>query len=406
MTDALAGSRKLWDDHARRDPLWAILSDPSKKGGRWDLERFFQTGVGEIAYILYQLQFRGVVAGRGSALDFGCGVGRLTQALAAHFDHVVGLDISPRMTQLAAGLNQFPQRVRYASNERADLSAWGDGAFDFIVSSIVLQHIRPELTLQYLREFHRVLSPVGIMVFQLPSHERGPDDLPPPPQIRAMPDDAYQASLVVAGMPSAVRPGTEISLAIEVTNASGVPWSQQDSGLVRAGNHWLDGARHRMLLRDDGRTSLPAMLPPGHSCHLVLSITAPAEEGNYECEIDLCHEGVVWFGEKGSQVVRFPVRVSQSAEPAELSRACPPVIPAPSDERRNELPAPRQRSGHALAGEAEGTADPEPFPMYGIPKDTIVNFIAGMGDELIHAENDPSCGADWVSYRYFVRKRA
>lgn len=38
---------------------------------------------------------------RKHALDFGCGVGRLTQALAAHFDEVTGVDISPSMIKLA-----------------------------------------------------------------------------------------------------------------------------------------------------------------------------------------------------------------------------------------------------------------------------------------------------------------
>ena len=47
MIERLTGSQELWDGHARRDPLWAILSDPAKKGGRWDTERFFQTGVAQ-----------------------------------------------------------------------------------------------------------------------------------------------------------------------------------------------------------------------------------------------------------------------------------------------------------------------------------------------------------------------
>jgi hypothetical protein len=40
MSDTLDQSRQFWDSHAQRDRLWAILSDPARKGRRWDLERF------------------------------------------------------------------------------------------------------------------------------------------------------------------------------------------------------------------------------------------------------------------------------------------------------------------------------------------------------------------------------
>src|SRR6185295_15807017 len=155
---ALESSKELWDALAEVDPLWAILSDTAKKGGRWDVKRFFQTGIAEIALLFYELQLRGVDVSRASALDFGCGVGRLTQALASHFDHAVGVDVSPKMIELATAINRFPQRVSYVVNDRPDLSAFGNAAFNFIVSSIVLQHISPEITLGYLREFHRVLA--------------------------------------------------------------------------------------------------------------------------------------------------------------------------------------------------------------------------------------------------------
>ena len=44
MTDGLEESRNYWDRHARRDPLWAILSDAAKRDGRWDTTRFLDIG--------------------------------------------------------------------------------------------------------------------------------------------------------------------------------------------------------------------------------------------------------------------------------------------------------------------------------------------------------------------------
>src|SRR5436190_168234 len=45
------------------------------------------------------------------------------------------------------------------------------GAFDLVLSSVVLQHVpRREWIEGYLREFVRVLAPGGAIVFTLPSH--------------------------------------------------------------------------------------------------------------------------------------------------------------------------------------------------------------------------------------------
>src|SRR5512147_2288602 len=96
---------EFWEDAAQRDPLWAILSDPTKRGRQWDLGEFFETGRREISLLLYQLRQLGHPPSAGRALDFGCGVGRLTQALAATFAEVVGVDVSPTMIRLARELN-------------------------------------------------------------------------------------------------------------------------------------------------------------------------------------------------------------------------------------------------------------------------------------------------------------
>jgi ubiquinone/menaquinone biosynthesis C-methylase UbiE len=43
-----------------------------------------------------------------------------------------------------------------------------DGAFDFAITWIVLQHLPPSLTRTYITELLRVVKPGGILVFQLP----------------------------------------------------------------------------------------------------------------------------------------------------------------------------------------------------------------------------------------------
>lgn len=103
------------------------------------------------------------------ALDFGCGVGRLTQALANFFNMVDGVDISPSMIDLARKYNQFGDRVKYYLNNKNDLSIFDDNSYDLIYTTDVFQHMSPQYMEGYLMELLRVLSPEGLLIFQLPS---------------------------------------------------------------------------------------------------------------------------------------------------------------------------------------------------------------------------------------------
>ena len=57
---------RRWEKLARTDPLWAILSDPSKKGNRWEVDRFFRTGQDEIRDVLDRVGALGYQPGRGT----------------------------------------------------------------------------------------------------------------------------------------------------------------------------------------------------------------------------------------------------------------------------------------------------------------------------------------------------
>jgi SAM-dependent methyltransferase len=160
--------QEYWEKHARTDPMWAILTCPAKAGGLWTREEFFATGLGEIAYVMTKAKRWAVPRNRGTVLDFGCGVGRLSQALADHFEHVTGVDISSTMIELARGYNRFGQRCEYVCNTKSDLCQFPDRAFDMVCCYITLQHIRPRLVRRYLNEFLRVLKPGGLLLFQLP----------------------------------------------------------------------------------------------------------------------------------------------------------------------------------------------------------------------------------------------
>ena len=160
--------KRNWEGLAKSDPLWAICTDPARRNGNWSREEFFATGKNEFRTVIECLRSLELkVDFSGAALDFGCGVGRLTRAMAAYFPECWGVDISPTMVRLAAEFNQDVPPCRFVLNEHGDLRPFRDGQFTFVYSSIVLQHIAPRYSQQYLAELVRVLKPGGILVFQL-----------------------------------------------------------------------------------------------------------------------------------------------------------------------------------------------------------------------------------------------
>jgi SAM-dependent methyltransferase len=176
----MAGTMKLnrlrenWDSLAQSDPLWAIISWPEKKGRKWELDEFFETGRREVSAVMnYLASLRGNFPRR-RALDFGCGVGRVTQHLADFFDVAYGVDIAPTMIYLARQYNRQGSKCVYYLNETDDLRAFDDNFFDFIYTNITLQHISPGHCRNYLREFVRTLAEDGALIFQLPDKPRLP----------------------------------------------------------------------------------------------------------------------------------------------------------------------------------------------------------------------------------------
>lgn len=161
--------KKNWDGLAKEDPLWAILSDPAKKGGQWDEADFFDTGKINIKGLIQRVRALKIDGPTRRALDFGCGVGRLTQALCGYYEESHGVDISATMVQMAMQKNQHGTRCRYHLNEANDLKLFESNSFDLILSLLVLQHMEPRYSSVYIQEFLRILSPAGVLIFQLPS---------------------------------------------------------------------------------------------------------------------------------------------------------------------------------------------------------------------------------------------
>ena len=363
--DPMLAQHRVWEDWAQADPLWAILSDPTRKGGRWDLDEFFASGKPDVQLAIDQVAERKIPLNQGRSLDFGCGVGRLTQALADHFERSDGVDIAETMIELANTYNRVGDRCRYHLNQQADLALFDDDSFDFVYSTIVLQHNPPDVAARYIEEFVRILAPGGVAVFDMTAELAG----------TSLPPASHQAAISL-GPIGTVVPGEPFTVAVTVTNTSGQDWPAGTR--LAAGNHWYPAGSDRMLVQDDGRATMHDGLTAGSTTDVALQVTAPDEAGRYRLEVDLVEEAVCWFADVGGQPASVDVKVARRR----WNRRTDPA----------EAPPPPDSQG------------PAPFEMNGLPREQVEATVAATGADLVDVLHSDRGGANWDGYRYFVVK--
>lgn len=349
--------------------MWAVLTGPLGASRSWDTEAFFRTGVDEITSVLARVRAVGLTPPPGRALDFGCGVGRLTQALAAHFAGVDGVDIAPAMIEQARALTPPGLACTYHLNEADNLALFPDATFDFIYSSITLQHMEPRYSRRYVEEFFRVAKPGGVIVFQLPS-EAVPVERPQSRQSGPLTNAGCRARI---DAPPALRcaPGAPVLLRVMVRNEGPEVWcssGRADDGRfsVHLGNHWR-GRFGLMRVLDDRRAGLSFDVGPGESIEVALAFTAPMR-GRWILELDMVQEEVRWFAQAGSPTARVPVTIDPSLPPGTVE-GLPPVM-----------------------------------EMHGIPRPEVEALMAACGGVLRAVDRDESTGEGMNSFRYIAQR--
>jgi SAM-dependent methyltransferase len=162
VKDWTATMQQEWDARARENARYYIATDvpeeeaPFYASGRADYQKFARAF----------LDRSGFTPGGKTALEIGCGIGRMTRAFAEEFGEVIGADISPEMVDRARA--HAPGNARFVCVSGSDLAEIGDASVDFAFSYIVFQHI-PEKSaiLCYIEEAGRVLRPGGLFRFHM-----------------------------------------------------------------------------------------------------------------------------------------------------------------------------------------------------------------------------------------------
>lgn len=145
-----------WRELGATQPYWGVLTHPDYRTEALtpaSLEAFYASGAEYIADIAHRLQAATGKPPQGRALDFGCGAGRLAEAMTAYATQVTGVDISPGMLDEA----------RKRGGKAAYVETLPDGPFDWINSFIVLQHIAPARGLKLIEDLLARLAPGGLV---------------------------------------------------------------------------------------------------------------------------------------------------------------------------------------------------------------------------------------------------
>ena len=161
---------RSWDERARKDAFFYIASWRKD----WDLPAFFKSGEDDYERLVAPLFQHACFLTQGkTAIELGCGAGRMTRVFAAHFSQVVAFDISEEMLKKAKALLPECGNVTWLHSNGGDLREAGGESSDFVFSYLVLQHLpQEELVCAYIREMLRVLRRDGLCLFQFNGSKR------------------------------------------------------------------------------------------------------------------------------------------------------------------------------------------------------------------------------------------
>lgn len=162
-----------WEMLAQSKPYFAVLTNEKFLPDRIDEQaktEFFASGKAWIRFITETIRIhtRAQFAPK-TAIDFGCGVGRLTFAMAEHVESVTGVDIAPSMIE-EAKRNSVSLGVTNAKFEQLIDDC---PPSDWVNTTIVLQHIPPERGYGIIQTLLSKVAPRGVISLHVTTFREG-----------------------------------------------------------------------------------------------------------------------------------------------------------------------------------------------------------------------------------------
>lgn len=163
-----------WEEKAKSNPLFAIMSqenfiNASSEITEDQLSLFYNRGEQFWQRWFQTLFWETNDKKESRILDYGCGMGRITNQAANFSSHTYGVDISKTQIEYAKKYCPNSDRIQFHSlNEKDFTIPLQNDFFDIVYSYAVLQHIKLRSSLGIaIHEMCRVLKKKGILKIQI-----------------------------------------------------------------------------------------------------------------------------------------------------------------------------------------------------------------------------------------------
>jgi 2-polyprenyl-3-methyl-5-hydroxy-6-metoxy-1,4-benzoquinol methylase len=165
--------KSQWTRLGAAEPFWSVLSEEKYMVRNMDIHRlteFYESGRRTVSHLEAFAGRANISLPAGTCLELGCGTGRVTRHLASRFERVIAVDISPGNLDLCkqyladAGVTNVVNLLLHEPEEISTLPE-----FDFLFSTIVLQHNPPPVQKFMITELLSKLRAGGGLFVQLPT---------------------------------------------------------------------------------------------------------------------------------------------------------------------------------------------------------------------------------------------
>lgn len=165
-----------WSALGLSDPHWSVLTNDKFRKANFaeNEEEFFRSGQHVVSLVQAFAERNNAVIPRGHVLEFGCGTGRITSALAGAFETVTAVDVSSGHLALCQETLLRRGATNVSCLQLDSLQALASlPTCNFLLSTIVLQHNPPPLIACLLDWLLSKVEPGGAALFQVPTHTPG-----------------------------------------------------------------------------------------------------------------------------------------------------------------------------------------------------------------------------------------
>lgn len=165
--------KAVWEKLGENEPHWSVLTSDKFKAERITETKddFYASGKDNVETFFATLRRNGInPESYKTCVEYGCGVGRVTSALAKKFTKVTAYDISSSHLKIA---KEYMRSHNLSNVEFVLLHSPEQIAFpktDAIYSVIVLQHNPLPIIRLIVQAMLKALNPGGVAFFQVPTY--------------------------------------------------------------------------------------------------------------------------------------------------------------------------------------------------------------------------------------------